>query len=620
MDDSKIRSSVLDVTMLHAGALSFLPHVTLLLSQTKKQESFTFISPKAVFISESLCKSLLFERVMESKLQDEFICSVCLELLKDPVSIPCGHNFCMQCISECWDQMGICSCPHCRETFNPRPALRKNTLLAEVVGKIKKCSVDYKISQGVLGLDDVECNFCIGKNIRAVKSCLTCLASFCELHVQPHYEFATWKNHRLTDPSRHLQEKVCQQHQKALELFCRTDETCICCLCAVTGHRGHETVEPETQRARKQTQLRGMLIRIQKEIQERQKNLNKIKHKAAAIKLSADKVVQKSERTFTDMIECIKATRKRVTEQIREHEKNELSKVDGAMAELEKEIEELKKSEADLTELSRTDDHIYFLQTFSSFCVPPGAGDPVSVTATATADFFYEELRKKVSHLKECVEKVSIWATESLSQTVTKAPIYTKPSLALQDREDFLQYFCHLTLDPNTANRDLFLSNDNRKVTGMRNPQIPPDHPDRFDRLTQVLCKEALSGARFYWEVEWKGREAEIGVAYKGIGRKGRGAECLLGYNDNSWSLCCSDSYYCVQHNKIVTRITAPYCCIIGVYLDWPSGSLSFYSVSEKMTLLHRFHTTFSEPLYPGFRLNYADCSVTIYTHTSSPQ
>ncbi|KAG2464152.1 TRI47 protein, partial [Polypterus senegalus] len=447
---------------------------------------------------------------MESKLQDEFICSVCLELLKDPVSIPCGHNFCMQCISECWDQMGICNCPHCRETFNPRPALRKNTLLAEVVGKIKKCSVDYKISQGDLGLDDVECNFCSGKKTRAVKSCLTCLASFCEIHVQPHYEFATWKNHRLTDPSRHLQEKVCQQHQKALELFCRTDETCICCLCAVTGHRGHETVEPETQRARKQ--------------------------------LSADKVVQKSERSFTDMIECVKATRRQVTEQIREHEKIELSKADGAMAELEKEIKELKKSEADLTGLLETDDHIYFLQTFSSFCVPHGSGDPVSITATATVDFFYEELRKKVSHLKECVEKVSIWATESLSQTD----------------------FCHLTLDPNTANRDLFLSDDNRKVTGMRNPQTPPDHPDRFDRLTQVLCKEALSGARFYWEVEWRGREAEIGVTYKGIGRKGRGAECLLGYNDNSWSLCCSNSYYCVQHNKIVTRITAPCSCIIG--------------------------------------------------------
>ncbi|XP_039608548.1 neoverrucotoxin subunit beta-like [Polypterus senegalus] len=176
---------------------------------------------------------------------------------------------------------------------------------------------------------------------------------------------------------------------------------------------------------------------------------------------------------------------------------------------------------------------------------------------------------------------------------------------------DQTEDFCPLTLDINTANREFRLSEGNKKVTREWTKATYPDHSERFDHLAQILCREALSGTRCYWEVECSGHFMRIGVAYKGLSRKGTGVESRLGYNDKSWSLLCSHSEYSVYHSNKRTLISAPYSPRIGVYLDWPAGSLSFYSVSHTMTLLHRFNTSFTEPLYPGFGFG-PDSSVTI--------
>ncbi|XP_036378004.1 NLR family CARD domain-containing protein 3-like [Megalops cyprinoides] len=163
------------------------------------------------------------------------------------------------------------------------------------------------------------------------------------------------------------------------------------------------------------------------------------------------------------------------------------------------------------------------------------------------------------------------------------------------------KYACQLTLDPNTAYKKLYLSVGNRKVTWMKKEQPYPDHPERFNYWHQVLCRKGLSG-RCYLEAEWSGSWARIGVAYKGISRKGIGDDSLLGHNDKSWCWSYYDGLYCVWHNKQPTDTPAPHSRKVGVYLDWSAGTLSFYSVtSDTLTLLHTFHTTFTEPLYPGF-------------------
>uniref|UniRef100_A0A674A6A1 B30.2/SPRY domain-containing protein n=1 Tax=Salmo trutta TaxID=8032 RepID=A0A674A6A1_SALTR len=176
------------------------------------------------------------------------------------------------------------------------------------------------------------------------------------------------------------------------------------------------------------------------------------------------------------------------------------------------------------------------------------------------------------------------------------------------------KYVCDLTLDLNTVNRLLFLSEENRKVTCRREEQQYPDHPERFKYYRQVLCRKGLTG-RCYWEVEWSGREAVIGVTYKGINRRGRGKDCCLGYNDKSWSLFCSDNRYVARYNNnstiIDVRSSSPHR--VGVYLDWPAGTLSFYRASsDTLTHLITFTSTFTEPLYPGFRVYDVDSSVSL--------
>uniref|UniRef100_A0A674BMC5 B30.2/SPRY domain-containing protein n=1 Tax=Salmo trutta TaxID=8032 RepID=A0A674BMC5_SALTR len=173
---------------------------------------------------------------------------------------------------------------------------------------------------------------------------------------------------------------------------------------------------------------------------------------------------------------------------------------------------------------------------------------------------------------------------------------------------------CHLTLDPNTVNPNLILSEGNRKVTRVKERQHYEDHPDRFDCSPQVLCRESLSGCRYYWEVEKDGGKADIGVVYKGMKRKGWEDDSKIGGNRKSWSLVCSHCGYHFNHPGVSRSISGPDSNRVGVYLDWPAGTLSFYSVSSSGTLTHlyTFYTTFTEPLYPGFGVCSSSSSVTL--------
>uniref|UniRef100_A0A3B4WJW2 B30.2/SPRY domain-containing protein n=1 Tax=Seriola lalandi dorsalis TaxID=1841481 RepID=A0A3B4WJW2_SERLL len=160
----------------------------------------------------------------------------------------------------------------------------------------------------------------------------------------------------------------------------------------------------------------------------------------------------------------------------------------------------------------------------------------------------------------------------------------------------------------------LSFSEDSKTMTRMETAQPYPDSPERFADWGQVLCKEGLS-ARCYWEVEWTGEWTGIGVAYKGISRKAKGNDSVLGYNDQSWSLRYHQGKYNAWYNKNDAAITVPYFNSkrTGVFLDWSAGTLSFYAISSNtMTHLHTFHTQFSEPVYPGFRLGFEDSSLTL--------
>ncbi|XP_050959364.1 NACHT, LRR and PYD domains-containing protein 3 isoform X2 [Labeo rohita] len=176
------------------------------------------------------------------------------------------------------------------------------------------------------------------------------------------------------------------------------------------------------------------------------------------------------------------------------------------------------------------------------------------------------------------------------------------------------KYACNLTLDPDTANNEFILSEENRKVTYVEKDQSYPDHLERFV-VYQILCRESLTG-RCYWEAEWSGVEAVLSVTYKGIVRKERSSDCMFGRNKNSWSLLCSEGRFIARHNNNSTDISAPSCSSkrVGVYLDKSAGTLSFYSISDTNTLthLHTFNNTFTESLYAGFGVYYLNSSVSL--------
>ncbi|KAJ8279998.1 hypothetical protein COCON_G00070640 [Conger conger] len=295
----------------------------------------------------------------------------------------------------------------------------------------------------------------------------------------------------------------------------------------------------------------------------------------------------------------------------RDQENAEVSRTEGLLERLEQEIAELRRRDAELEQLSHTEDHIHFLQSCQSLCAPPGPGDLPSITVSPHISF--KAMRKSVSASERKEEMEEVQKGLKLL-TMDEPAVKEVHTVELRTREDFLQYYCQLTLDRNTANNCLSLPEGNREANRKRKPHFRPDDVKRFNKAA-VLCKQPLSGCH-YWEVDWSGKgRVNMAVAYEDIDRK----EGALGHDDKSWRLLCSDTNCGFWHNNKKTELTVSPSSRIGVYLDHKAGILSFYSVAGTMTRLHRIETKFTQPLYPGFWLD-ENCSVKLVDLESEPE
>ncbi|KAL1263764.1 hypothetical protein QQF64_004119, partial [Cirrhinus molitorella] len=307
-------------------------------------------------------------------------------------------------------------------------------------------------------------------------------------------------------------------------------------------------------------QLKKTQKMFQQRIQQREKDLQQLRETVESHKRSAQTAVEDSERIFTELIRSIEKSRSELIRLIRDQEKAAVSRAEGRLERLEQEINDLRRRDAELEQLSHTQDHIQFLQSFQSLSAPP---ESTGVNEDLFSSFFsFDGLTESVHHLRDKLEDFCKEELKKISDSVTFTNIVPRT------RKDFLQYSHQLTLDLNTVNKLLHLTENNRVITFTDTVQSYPDHPDRFDVWQQVLCRESVCG-RCYWELEWsagKNGFVFISVSYKSISEK-VGYECVFGYNDQSWSLICYPSRYSFRHNNIQTAVPVKSISSrIGVY------------------------------------------------------
>ncbi|KAJ0011962.1 hypothetical protein NQD34_012937 [Periophthalmus magnuspinnatus] len=431
---------------------------------------------------------------------------------------------------------------------------------------------------------NIKCSVCTGRKGKAVKACLTCAGAYCTAHLKAHEE-RFHRGHKLIPATEEFKERLCPLHNdKVLKLFCRSEQQPVCALCVKDKHKGHEHVRLEEERAAQQVRPRFKLA-----------EKGSVLYVLCSLH-STEAVVEESERVFSRLVRSIEKQSAELEELLRSQERGAVGQAEEQLERVQRELSELRRGGDELERLSRTEDHVHFIQKSKSFHFPVKSVELPSTDALTY--LMYKSMRAALADLKDSLDQALEREFSRISEKV-KEPDLTKSEP--KTRTDFLQYHHDLTLDPNTVNPFLVFLERGHGVTTLAEAQPYPDHPDRFTSWAQVLCKAGMAG-RCYWEVEWSGNGGvSIGVCYKNISRSGGGSECKLGHNAKSWSLDCSYSTCSFQHNKESLTISAPCFSRIGVYLDYRAGVLAFYGVSDKMVLLHKAKAAFAQPLHPGF-------------------
>uniref|UniRef100_A0A8C6SA54 Uncharacterized protein n=1 Tax=Neogobius melanostomus TaxID=47308 RepID=A0A8C6SA54_9GOBI len=232
--------------------------------------------------------------------REAFMCPICLDLLENPVTISCGHSFCMKCLQDHWDQQVECNVP-------------------------------------------------------------SCVVSFCESHLQPHRDVTMLQKHQLVAPSNKLQENICHEHNKLKEIFCRTDQLLICYLCCIDQHKGHDTVSSAAERAHRQEELEAKTDLLKNRVQHKEANLQRLQQEAQDINRCAQRAVQRSGDMFKEVIQLLEKRRSEVEQQIRSEEQIQLGRVQKLQDQLQQDVTELKRSISELEELSNIPDHNQFI-------------------------------------------------------------------------------------------------------------------------------------------------------------------------------------------------------------------------------------------------------------------
>ncbi|CAL8366596.1 unnamed protein product [Gadus morhua 'NCC'] len=504
--------------------------------------------------------------------EENFSCSICLDVFNSPVTTACGHNFCRTCITKFWDDQVQYKCPVCNKHFNTRPDLRVNTFLSELAAQFRT-SVQVK-EQPSVETAEVPCDVCTGTQQKAVKSCLMCFTSFCQTHLEPHQRVARLQKHRLVEPMDRLEDRMCKNHDRLLELFCQTEQVCVCLLCTVTDHKFHPVVPLKEEYEVKKAQLGKRGAEVPQMIEERKQKIKEIKDTVELSNKDADREIAHGGQVFTALIGCVEKGRDEFNQTVKEKLKSTVKRAEDLIKELEQEIEDLTNRSSEVKRLSHTEDHLHFLQTFRSLKDPPPTRDWTMVKVRPPS--YVGTLRRSLDQLEE-----------TLNMEMKK----------LRDAElkRVQQYEVDVTLDPDTAHPSLVLSEDWKQVHHGGVRKILPDNPERFTQYTFVLTRQSFSSGRFYFEVQVKDKtEWCLGVARESTDRNDW-TECTpeMGY----WTLDYDNDGLVFNDDPSVRLPLRAELQKVGVFVDYDEGLVSFYDVEARVHLYSATGCTFTEPL-----------------------
>ncbi|XP_041424212.1 E3 ubiquitin/ISG15 ligase TRIM25-like [Xenopus laevis] len=529
-------------------------------------------------------------------LRDELSCSICLSIYTDPVSLPCGHNFCRGCIGTTWDTQegsGAYSCPECRQEFKERPALPRNRTQPEP------------------GETGIPCTYC-DSHVPAVKSCLLCESSLCETHLKVHSKSA---KHVLIEPTMHLEDKKCSVHDEPLKYYCWEESVCVCVSCCLAGeHRGHRVELLSEASEKKKEKVRKVLEKLRPEREETERGAQRLQERRREV---AEKAAGETERVtalFRDIREQLEALEKRLLSDISsQKEKLSLTLTD-LMEQLEIKKDELSRKIRHIEELCNMADPFTVLQERESHGAELyGAADNEggreredSLFSFLTAFLPWGKGKNTQMNRDSLQERhdIKVPAVGDLDVDLISETLLTglaaigtgvKGRIYGQEATDLL-------LDINTAHNRVSVSGDRKSASYSLTQLHYPQSPERFQKYAQALSSRSFPSGRHYWEVEVsESGDWGVGVSYPSIERGG-GQSCI-GNNNKSWCLYRWDNNrYSVGHDSEWTDLPhLPSCRRIRISLDYEAGRLSFYELSEPIRHLHTFTATFTEPLHVAF-------------------
>uniref|UniRef100_A0A3B3UBL8 Bloodthirsty-related gene family, member 1 n=1 Tax=Poecilia latipinna TaxID=48699 RepID=A0A3B3UBL8_9TELE len=516
--------------------------------------------------------------------EDQFTCSICLEMFNNPVSTPCGHSFCQSCLSSYWDSRGrgqaakAYQCPLCKESFSKRPELQINRTLKEITEQFKQMSQSAGGAGG--GGEHL--------SLRAQHSGPSPPVRPGEMPERLLVEMMA-RFQGLTPPSRgatqcvpdgHSNLPLCPIHMRGLEFFCRTDNMCVCSVCVETAdHRGHSVAPAQREWHIKKSQLGIHEMELKELICVRERKVEEIRNSIREIKINYNKI-DMSDGYRTACFYYFDSSHQVIEMTVLTAE----SRAQSLLKELEEEITALKKRSATLSQLAVSEDYVQFFKTFPALSSPPQAKDwsNVSVSSQSTS----EGILRTVSQMVERLQLDMLNLPEPCKQQpgINRECVYPA--------ED-------ITLDPGTAHPRLIISADGKQVQCGDRHQLVPDNPERFDRVVCVMAHQGFTSGRHYWEVDVGSKtDWDLGVASRSVIRKGKiPVSPAHGY----WFLSLRDrTDYAFRTDPATSLTVATRPSRVGIYIDCEKGLVSFYNVEAKLVIF-TYTDSFKDTIHPFF-------------------